>query len=180
MKIGDTWFEYDCPDGGIDFDVEPVPTYGTPIECSCCGQTHAADEKIGRAFRLTESGTEDFTAEWANRSTLYTVLRPSGEPEAEGCTVSEAASVVLNYDGGSYEVRRADPKWDVAGEPRWDLWSRSGANGAKWTCTVIGEYAPTEEAAWPLIARQFMLKSAEWRGRCDVISDADYAALELN
>jgi hypothetical protein len=113
-----------------------------------------------------------------NRSTLYTVLRPSGEPEAGGCTVSEAASVVLNYDNGSYEIRRADPKWDVADEPRWDLWTRSGANGACWACSVIGEYAPTHQAAWPHIARQVILKSAEWRHGCVVISDAEYDALQ--
>lgn len=111
-----------------------------------------------------------------NRSTLYTVLRPSGELEAAGCTVSEAASIVLNYDGGDYEVRRADPKWDVAGEPSWNLWRRSGANGAKWSCTIIGDYAPTEQAAWPLIARQVIEQSSGWRHGCNVISDADYAA----
>lgn len=110
-----------------------------------------------------------------NRINLYTVLRPSGEPEAEGCTVSEAASVVLNYDGGSYEVRRADPKWDVAGEPRWDLWHRDGSNGARWACTVIGEYEATAEAAWLRIAKRVIVECSTWRHGCDVVSDADYA-----
>ena len=70
-KIGDTWFEYDCPGDGIDYDVEPLPAYGSPIPFCWCGVKHIADEKIGRAFRLVADatsanghGVEDITHEW--------------------------------------------------------------------------------------------------------------------
>ena len=112
-----------------------------------------------------------------SHSTLYTVLSPSGEVEERGCTTTEAAAVILNYDGGAYEVRRGDEKHDVAGEAQWHLWTRSGANGAKWAVTVIKPvYALSAEAAWPMIAREVLLACGNWRRSCSVMTDADYDA----
>jgi hypothetical protein len=45
------FFEYDCPVQGIDFDVEPLPTYGSKIHCSACGGEHVVDETLGTAWR---------------------------------------------------------------------------------------------------------------------------------
>lgn len=116
-----------------------------------------------------------------NRATLYTVLNAGGTVQAEGCTVSEAAIELLTYDGYRYEVRRADPKWDSFGESRWDLWHSDGSaastRGANhMTCTQIGVYAASEEAAWPLIARE-VINHPGWFKGCDVMTDEDYAAM---
>lgn len=111
-----------------------------------------------------------------NRSNLFTVIRPSGTPEAEGCTVAEAADVILSYDGATYEVRRAASEYDVAGEPQWLLWSKR-QNG-QWTCfsSVKGFYAASAVAAWPLIAKEVLKLAPGWRHSCHVIADEEYQA----
>jgi hypothetical protein len=40
-----------------------------------------------------------------NRKTLYTVLDRDGVVQARGCTVAEAAAVVMRYDGQDFELR---------------------------------------------------------------------------
>ncbi len=91
-----------------------------------------------------------------NRSTLYTVVRSGGTPEARNCTVAEAAAVVLNYDGASYEIRRGDAKYDDGGEAQWELWTKR-LNGS-WTRTSSIKlfYAVSADGAWPLIAKEVL------------------------
>lgn len=64
----DIWFEYDCPAQGIDFDVRPVPPFGSTIECSACGRSHVADDTLGAVWQCDDAGVRDVTVEWkANR-----------------------------------------------------------------------------------------------------------------
>jgi hypothetical protein len=117
-----------------------------------------------------------------NDQKLYTVVNAQGSALAAGCTVAEAATELLTYDGYDYLIRRADPEWDVAGEARWDLWHSDGSyastRGARhMRCTRIGVYAPSVEAAWPLIARE-VIRHADWFRNCDVMTDTDYASLQ--
>jgi hypothetical protein len=63
------FLEYDCPIQGIDFDVEPLPKYGSKIRCSACGQDHVADESLGTAWRRDAGGLVEITiGEWKNRT----------------------------------------------------------------------------------------------------------------
>lgn len=65
----DEFFEYDCPVQGIDFDVEPLPAYGSKIHCSACSQEHVANETLGTAWRRTAGGLVEIGVdEWKAKS----------------------------------------------------------------------------------------------------------------
>ena len=111
-------------------------------------------------------------------TTTYTVLNSQGEVEARNLTITEAASELLGYDGYAFEIRRADSKWDVAGEPSWELWHSDGSanstRGARHMVkTTISVYAADADAAWPLIARE-VIKHPDWFKDCDMMTDAAY------
>lgn len=65
----DEYFEYDCPVQGIDFDVLPLPAYGSRIHCSACGQDHVVDENLGTAWRGAGDHYEEILVdEWKAKS----------------------------------------------------------------------------------------------------------------
>lgn len=66
----DEWYEYECPISGIDFDVRPVPPFGSTIECSGCGEVHQANSVIGSAWAIRGGRLVETTPEW-ERSQHY-------------------------------------------------------------------------------------------------------------
>ena len=113
--------------------------------------------------------------------TTYTVMNGAGTVQASGCTLEEAANEVLTYDDYAFEIRRAEPRWDVHGEPQWQLWHSDGSAASTRSArhlvlTRIGVYAATKEAAWPGIAAE-VIANADWFKGCTVMTDADYDAM---
>lgn len=52
----DPWFEYDCPNSLIDFDVCPPPKLGESIYCSGCGKEHLVTRELGTWYAYDEDG----------------------------------------------------------------------------------------------------------------------------
>jgi hypothetical protein len=68
----DEFFEYECPLQGIDFDIRPIPIYGSKIKCSACDREHVADETLGVPYREDPDGPGGFVEiqidEWKRKS----------------------------------------------------------------------------------------------------------------
>ena len=60
----DEWLEYECPVQGMDFDIRPVPVYGSKIQCSACGGEHVANDDICAVFSRDNERLTDVTDEW--------------------------------------------------------------------------------------------------------------------
>jgi hypothetical protein len=110
-----------------------------------------------------------------NRAKLYTVLNRHGHVEERGCTVAQAAQVVMAYDGHSFEIRAAE-----AGHGFY-LWTsqfsrNSAAGGRPLTKSVIFSLAADRASAEAEIYKQVIVNADWWMG-CDVRSDQDYDAM---
>jgi hypothetical protein len=75
---------------------------------------------------------------YPNNATFYTVLNRGGEMQDSGCTIEQAAHVIMNYDGGEYDIR---PMY-VSGAARFDDLDAAKAHQAE----NVG-YADAEERA---------------------------------
>ena len=107
-----------------------------------------------------------------NRSTTYTVLNRHGDVQAQECTMFEAAQLVLEYDGNTYEIR---PAADGKG---YDLWvsrfSRNSSAHDGLTESRIFSPVEDEQLAHADIYRQ-VIRNAEWWDNCRVLTDKAYA-----
>lgn len=110
-----------------------------------------------------------------NRSTTYTVLNRHGDVQEQGCTLFEAAQIVLGYDGNAYEIR---PATDGKG---YDLWvssvSRNSSAYNGLTKSRIFSVADGEQLAYADIYRQ-VIHNASWFENCEVMTDAAYAEMQ--
>jgi hypothetical protein len=108
-----------------------------------------------------------------NRFATYTVLDRDGDVLEQGCTLFQAAHVVLGYDGNTHEIR---PAADGKG---FDLWVSSHSrnstayNGLK--KSAIFSLAEGVDMAHADIYRR-VIRNADWWSGCRVLTDADYAA----
>lgn len=50
------WIEYECPVTGLDFDVSPIPAYGSKVWCSDCQRYHVMATDIAQAYRKDDGG----------------------------------------------------------------------------------------------------------------------------
>ena len=114
-----------------------------------------------------------------NRSTTYTVLNRHGDVQEQGCTLFEAAQIVLGYDGHTHEIK---PAGDGKG---FELWvssvSRNSSAYNGLTKSRIFSLADGVQLAHADIYRQ-VIRHANWWDDCRVLTDADYAAelVEIN
>ncbi len=113
-------------------------------------------------------------------TSTYTVFNElTGKVEGRGLSVTEAANLVLSQDGGIYELRRSDARFDMNFEPQWLLFTkRLGEHAMSGPCyssgQLISAYAPTAEAAWPEIAAQVL---TDCPGKLAVLRDFEYDAM---
>lgn len=109
-----------------------------------------------------------------NRSTTYTVLNRHGDIQERGCTMFQAAQIVLGYDGNEYEIR---PASDGKG---FDLWTSSFSRNSTayngLTKSRIFSIAEGEQLAHADIYRQ-VIRHADWFEGCEVMTDAQYDEL---
>lgn len=60
-----TFASYDCPECGIDFDLEPLPPFGTAVACSGCGGFHRLGIDVQtNAWREIDGSLECINREW--------------------------------------------------------------------------------------------------------------------
>jgi hypothetical protein len=65
MKPAETFASYDCPQSGIDFDLEPLPPFGTSVHCPGCGQSHRIGSEIpANAWREIDGRLECINRQW--------------------------------------------------------------------------------------------------------------------
>jgi hypothetical protein len=100
------------------------------------------------------------------KETLYTVAHEDGEGRESNLTMREAARRILHHDGADYEIRLGDTfeKGPLAGESRFELWTRKQVANRPWSRTAISAIAKTEEIAEAAILAEVVEKSGEWRG----------------
>lgn len=114
--------------------------------------------------------------------TTYTVYSPSnGTVYGRGLSVTDAAEIILTNDGHDYEVR---PAADGLG---FELFITRGSRNAfgghrgfarAWRGKrLIDSASPDREAAWQEVALQVI--TAGWKGVPDVMTDAEYDAMEI-
>lgn len=116
--------------------------------------------------------------------TTYTVTNRHGTVEGRYLTLTEAAEVILTYDGFTHEIRRVEG-YDQGDESQWELMvsdgSRASVRGAghmKSTLLSIGPvYAASEDDAWSKLAERVCTQADLWSGLSCMTDDA-YDALQ--
>jgi hypothetical protein len=108
-----------------------------------------------------------------NRKTLYTVLDRGGLVLARGCTVAEAAAVVMRYNGQDFELR---PTFALGLE----LWitissTTFSSNPAPAPRPMVWCMGSQGSRAEEKIYRKVIEESRVWHG-CRVCTDAEYSA----
>jgi|GEM_PF-2613039 len=113
------------------------------------------------------------------KPTIYTVARSDGENREYNLTLAEAARMILQHDGGDYEIRRRPiGRLSVDGEG-FDLWTRQQVANIPWRKTIF--YSPFTndyDAAETDIFERVIAASrrADWRGLVATRQD-DYLAM---
>jgi hypothetical protein len=101
--------------------------------------------------------------------TTYTVLNRHGDVQERGLTASQAADVILSYDGHRYDVRQStDNKW-------LDLWvsqfSQNSPLGGR-PLVRSGIFGSTEDEIWSSV-----LTHADYWSSQSCMLDTDYDVL---
>jgi hypothetical protein len=107
------------------------------------------------------------------RKTLYTVLNRDGVVQARGCTVAEAAAVVMRYGGQDFEIRPGKggslELWITISST---TFARKPAPMPRPMVWCMGSRGSRAEKK---IYRKVIEESRVWGG-CQVHSDAEYDA----
>lgn len=120
--------------------------------------------------------------------TSYTVLNRHGSVQERGCTLAEAAQIVLGYDGHDYDIRPDSSSGfrglsgpdDERDFRHWTLWTSSFSRNSSaykgLTESVIFALASSREEAEADIYKQVVAHADWWEG-CEVMTDSDYDAM---
>jgi len=104
--------------------------------------------------------------------TKYTVINNgSGEAIETGCTVAEAAGIILTDDGADWEIREAEYK----SEPIFELWTRKQVANRPWSKTVLFSLATDRDTAEAEIFQDVV--AANWPRHPYAMTDAAYAEI---
>lgn len=108
--------------------------------------------------------------------TSFTVIDCNGDAIERHLTAADAAAIILNHDGGDYEIRTGEACTGMlAGQHVYELWTRKQVANRPWTRTVVSVIEATLAEAEAAIYAAVI--AAHWPRHPEAILDAQYDEL---